>query len=41
MHGIYLSWLRQPGRFDIRADGGAMLELFFGGLQRQAPVAPG
>lgn len=41
MHGIYLSWLRQPARFDIRADGGAMLQLFFGGLQRQASAARG
>lgn len=34
MHGIYLSWLRQPARFDIRADGGAMLTLFFSGLKK-------
>jgi TetR/AcrR family transcriptional regulator, repressor of the mexAB-oprM multidrug resistance operon len=33
MQGIYLSWLRDPGRFDIRADGNAMLELFFAGLR--------
>lgn len=33
MYGIYVSWLRRPGRFDLRKDGGAMLELFFAGLQ--------
>lgn len=33
MHGIYECWLRAPESFDIRADGEAMLRLFFGGLR--------
>lgn len=33
MNGIYTSWLRAPESFDIRADGEAMLELFFRGLR--------
>jgi TetR/AcrR family transcriptional regulator, repressor of the mexAB-oprM multidrug resistance operon len=33
MYGIFVAWLRRPGRFDLRQDGGAMLELFFAGLQ--------
>lgn len=36
MHGIYQSWLRAPESYDIRADGAAMLRLFFDGL-RAAP----
>lgn len=32
MHGIYQCWLRAPTSFDIRADGEAMLRLFFGAL---------
>lgn len=34
MHGIFRSWLRAPESFAIRADGEAMLELFFHGLRR-------
>jgi TetR/AcrR family transcriptional regulator, repressor of the mexAB-oprM multidrug resistance operon len=33
MYGIFVAWLRRPGRFDLRQDGGAMLDLFFAGLQ--------
>lgn len=33
MNGIFTSWLRAPESFDIRADGEAMLELFFRGLR--------
>ncbi len=33
MHGIYLTWLRAPTRFDVVADGEAMLDLFFDGLR--------
>lgn len=32
MHGIYQCWLRAPASFDIRADGEAMLRVFFEGL---------
>jgi TetR/AcrR family transcriptional regulator, repressor of the mexAB-oprM multidrug resistance operon len=39
MRGIYLSWLRQPERFAIRADGEAMLELFFQGLRTRQHCA--
>lgn len=34
MHGLYVSWLWQPARFAIRAEGEAMLELFFAGIRR-------
>jgi len=33
MHGIYETWLRAPESYDIRADGAAMLRLFFQGLR--------
>jgi len=33
MRGIYLAWLRAPESFAIRAEGNAMLELFFRGLR--------
>ena len=33
MNGIYTSWLRAPESFDIRADGEAMLDVFFRGLR--------
>jgi TetR/AcrR family transcriptional regulator, repressor of the mexAB-oprM multidrug resistance operon len=33
MHGLYVSWLRQPSRFAILEDGEVALELFFAGLR--------
>lgn len=41
MQGIYLSWLRDPGRFAIRADGYAMLDLFFHSLRAPASATAG
>lgn len=32
--GIYLTWLRDPDLFDLRQEGGAMLDLFFDGVRR-------
>lgn len=32
--GIYLTWLRDPGLFDLRKDGEPMLDLFFDGVRR-------
>jgi len=35
LHGIFLCWLRHPGRFAIREEGQAMLDLFFGSIENQ------
>lgn len=33
MAGIFNGWLRDPGMFDLRTDGAAMLDAFFDGLR--------
>ena len=42
MHGIFLSWLRSPARFEIQDEGNAMLDLYFDNiLNRPEPPRSG